>query len=107
MKIPNRELIRQRCHLRPLRAAAEDNDNPSTSSLDEEARLEALERGVKRKQGWLHFNMPAAHAVVPVGGGARTWEISISAAINLQKNLFSSSRDLLTLVVLHTQALEQ
>ena len=38
------------CSLR-LRASADDGKDSFDRSLEEEARLEALERGVKRKQG--------------------------------------------------------
>lgn len=42
---------RSRCSPLQLRASADDGKDSFDASLEEEARLEALERGVKRKQG--------------------------------------------------------
>lgn len=40
-----------RCSLLQVRASADDDKDEADKSLEEEARLEALERGVRRKQG--------------------------------------------------------
>lgn len=68
---------RSRCCSLQLRASTDDGKDSFDESLEEEARLEALERGVKRKQGsarclsmcstsWalLHSNVSSHHSSI-------------------------------------------